>query len=114
MKIMLAFLVLFNVACLYGCNTVYGNLEEISIMESYNSNLTVEDFKNICIGSSFEEVVNTIGAPQYHTGFGIIWDVYKLDDGSIIMLQFYDDIVVDIKNVPSTEVDSYLIYRSES
>ena len=82
-------------------------------MEFYNTNLTAENFKNICIGTSFEEVVNTVGIPQYHTGFGIIWDVYKLDDGSAVMILFYDDIVVDIKNISSTEIDSYLIYRSD-
>lgn len=82
-------------------------------MEFSNSDMTLKNFETVCIGMSFEEVINMVGIPQYHTGSGIIWDVYKLNDGSAVMLRFYDDVVVDMKIVPPTEVDSYIIYRSE-
>lgn len=112
MKIIIAMAILFNIVCMCGCNTDYDDPVETTVV-SCNSVLTKESFKNISIGTSFDEVVNMVGIPQFHTGFGIIWDVYKLNDGSAVMLLFCDNLVANLKNVPAAEVDSYLIYCSE-
>lgn len=53
--------------------------------------LAVEDFENIELGSSLEEIENKLGEPDGWVGGGILSPVYVLEDNSAVELVFRND-----------------------
>ena len=53
-----------------------------------NRSLTVEDFQNIELGESIEEIEEKIGEPDGWIGYGILQPVYVLDDGRVVVCYF--------------------------
>ena len=53
-----------------------------------NRSLTVEDFQNIELGESIEEIEEKIGEPDGWIGCGILHPVYVLDDGRAVACYF--------------------------
>lgn len=53
--------------------------------------LAVEDFENIELGSSLEEIENKLGEPDGWVGGGILSPVYVLEDHSAVELVFRND-----------------------
>lgn len=68
------------------------------IRTSENGGFAVSDFEKIQTGMSYDEVVGIMGEPSGTVGYGIVWDVYALDDGSYIKMLFtgYDEILTKI------------------
>lgn len=50
--------------------------------------LVVEDFENIELGSSLDEIENKLGKPDGWVGGGILLPVYVLEDNSAVELVF--------------------------
>ena len=53
-----------------------------------NRSLTVEDFQNIELGESIDEIREKIGEPDGWIGSGILRPVYVLDDGRAVVCHF--------------------------
>lgn len=53
--------------------------------------LVVEDFENIELGSSLDEIENKLGKPDGWVGGGILLPVYVLEDNSAVELVFRND-----------------------
>ena len=53
--------------------------------------LVVEDFENIELGSSLDEIENKLGKPDGWVGGGILSPVYVLEDNSAVELVFGND-----------------------
>ncbi len=53
-----------------------------------NRSLTVEDFQNIELGESIDEIEEKIGEPDVWLGSGILHPVYILDDGRAVVCHF--------------------------
>ena len=49
---------------------------------------TLSDFSIIEIGMTYKKVVELMGEPTGSEGFGIVWAIYDLSDGSKIKLLF--------------------------
>ena len=65
-----------------------------------NRSLTVEDFQNIELGESIEEIEEKIGEPDGWIGCGILHPVYVLDDGRTVACYFsYSQICKDLKEL---------------
>lgn len=58
------------------------------IVTSDNGGFSVSDFEEIHTGMSYNEVVAILGEPTGTMGFGIVWDVYSLKDGSYVKMLF--------------------------
>lgn len=54
--------------------------------------LVVEDFENIEIGSSLDEIEAKLGKPDGWVGGGILSPVYVLEDSSAVELVFRNDV----------------------
>lgn len=55
---------------------------------SENGDFTISDFTKVQLGMSYDEVVALMGEPTGSSGFGIVWSVYGLSDGSYVKLLF--------------------------
>lgn len=68
------------------------------IVTSDNGNFTVSDFDEIQLGMSYDKVVGIMGEPTGTTGFGIVWKVYGLNDGSYMKMLFtgYNEILTEM------------------
>lgn len=66
------------------------------IVTSDNGNFTV--FEEIQLGMSYSQVVEILGEPTGTTGFGIVWEVYGLNDGSYMKMLFtgYNEILTEM------------------
>ena len=53
-----------------------------------NRSLTVEDFQNIELGESIDEIEKKIGEPDGWIGCGILHPVYVLEDGRAVACYF--------------------------
>ena len=53
-----------------------------------NRSLTVENFQNIELGESIDEIEEKIGEPDGWIGSGILQPVYVLDDGRAVVCHF--------------------------
>lgn len=53
-----------------------------------NRSLTVEDFQNIELGESIEEIEEKIGEPDGWIGCGVLHPVYVLEDGRAVACHF--------------------------
>ncbi len=58
------------------------------IITSDNGNFSVSDFEEITTGMSYDKVVEIMGEPTGTSGYGIVWEVYGLNDGSYIKMLF--------------------------
>lgn len=52
--------------------------------------LTQEDFENVKLGSSVEEIVKIYGEPDLWVGSGILKPGYVLENGNVIVFYFFD------------------------
>lgn len=68
------------------------------IVTSDNGRFTVSDFEEIQLGMSYDKVVEIMGEPTGTIGFGIVWEVYGLNDGSYMKMLFtgYDEILTEM------------------
>ncbi|MDE5770149.1 MAG: hypothetical protein K2I06_00760 [Ruminococcus sp.] len=68
------------------------------IVTSDNGNFAVSDFNEIQIGMSYDKVVELIGEPTGTVGYGIVWEVYSLNDGAYMKLLFtgYNQILTEM------------------
>ena len=66
------------------------------IVTSDNGNFTV--FEEIQLGMSYSQVVEIIGEPTGTVGYGIVWEVYSLNDGSYMKMLFtgYNEILTEM------------------
>lgn len=66
------------------------------IVTSDNGNFTV--FEEIQPGMSYSQVVEIIGEPTGTVGYGIVWEVYGLNDGSYMKMLFtgYNEILTEM------------------
>ena len=65
-----------------------------------NRSLTVEDFQNIELGESIEEIEEKIGEPDGWIGCGVLHPVYVLEDGRAVECHFsYIQICKDLKEL---------------
>lgn len=72
--------------------------EQAYIITSDNGNFAVSDFEEIQMGMSYNQVVEIIGEPTGTMGYGIVWEVYSLNDGAYMKLLFtgYDEVLTEI------------------
>ena len=65
------------------------------IVTSDNGNFTVSDFEEIQLGMSYSQVVEILGEPTGTVGYGIVWDVYRLNDDTFMKMLFtgYNEIL---------------------
>ncbi|MDE5620236.1 MAG: hypothetical protein K2O29_00695 [Ruminococcus sp.] len=65
------------------------------IVNSDNRNFSVSDFEEIQLGMSYSQVVEIMGEPTGTVGFGIVWEVYGLNDGAYMKMLFtgYNEIL---------------------
>lgn len=68
------------------------------IVTSDNGSFAVSDFEEIKLGMSYSQVVEIMGEPTGTVGFGIVWDVYSLNDGAYIKMLFtgYNEILTQM------------------
>lgn len=60
--------------------------------------ISIQDFCKTKSGMSRDEIGKLLGKPS-HTGFGIIWEIYKFTDHSYMKLWYNDDTLVFFKFV---------------
>lgn len=53
-----------------------------------NRELTIEDFREIELGSSLNEIVEKVGEPDTWIGCGMLWPVYFLEGNKAVALHF--------------------------
>lgn len=53
-----------------------------------NRGITIEDFREIELGSSLDEIVEKVGEPDTWIGCGMLWPVYFLEGNKAIDLHF--------------------------
>ncbi|MDE6531198.1 MAG: hypothetical protein K2K96_10605 [Lachnospiraceae bacterium] len=53
-----------------------------------NRVLTIEDFREIELGSSLNEIVEKVGEPDTWIGCGMLWPVYFLEGNKAVALHF--------------------------
>lgn len=68
------------------------------IVTSDNGNFKVSDFEEIQLGMSYDKVVGIVGEPTGTVGYGIVWEVYGLNDGSYMKMLFtgYNEILTEM------------------
>ncbi|MDE6781156.1 MAG: hypothetical protein K2J40_06840, partial [Ruminococcus sp.] len=68
------------------------------IVTSDNGGFDISDFEEIKIGMSYDEVVSILGEPTGTIGYGIVWEVYSLKDGSYVKMLFmgYNEILTEM------------------
>jgi len=68
------------------------------IKTSDNGSFEVSDFEQIHCGMSYDEVVEIMGEPTGTLGYGIVWEVYSLNDSSYMKLLFtgYDERLIEM------------------
>lgn len=69
--------------------------------------LVLENFENIELGSSLNEIEDKFGEPDGWVGAGILWPVYVLEDNSAIELVFGDSTVYE-------DLEAVYLYRGET
>lgn len=69
--------------------------------------LVVEDFENIELGSSLEEIENKLGKPDGWVGGGILFPVYVLEDNSAVELVFKND-------VTNEDLEAIYLYKEQT
>lgn len=62
------------------------NVQDDDGSEAVESGFNLKDFKFIKLGMSMDEIHKMVGEPSYYTGSGILWGVYKLNDGNKLHL----------------------------
>lgn len=68
--------------------------------------LVVEDFENIEIGSSLDEIESKLGKPDGWVGGGILLPVYVLEDNSAVELVFRN-------NVTNEDLEAIYLYKEQ-
>lgn len=53
-----------------------------------NREITIEDFREIELGSSLNEIVEKVGEPDTWIGCGMLWPVYFLEGNKAVALHF--------------------------
>lgn len=53
-----------------------------------NRDITIEDFREIELGSSLNEIVEKVGEPDTWIGCGMLWPVYFLEGNKAVALHF--------------------------
>lgn len=53
-----------------------------------NREITIEDFREIELGSSLKEIVEKVGEPDTWIGCGMLWPVYFLEGSKSVALHF--------------------------
>lgn len=53
-----------------------------------NRGITIEDFREIELGSSLDEIVEKVGEPDTWIGCGMLWPVYFLEGNKAVALHF--------------------------
>ncbi|MDE5582271.1 MAG: hypothetical protein K2J08_01015 [Ruminococcus sp.] len=68
------------------------------IKTSDNGNFAVSDFEEIKTGMSYDKVTEIIGEPTGTVGYGIVWEVYSLNDGTYMKMLFtgYNQILTEM------------------
>lgn len=68
------------------------------IVTSDNGGFDISDFEDIKTGMSYEEVTAILGEPTGTMGYGIVWEVYSLKNGSYVKMLFtgYDEILTEM------------------
>lgn len=69
--------------------------------------LTVEDFENIPLGSSLDDIESQLGEPDGWVGSGILSPVYVLRDSTAVMLIF------KVRG-PYKNLESILLYKGQT
>lgn len=67
------------------------------IYDVTNTEITIDDFREIELGSSLEEIVAILGEPDEWIGCGEMWSVYFLEGKKAVALHFvYPDPCEDL------------------
>ncbi len=62
-----------------------------------NRDITIEDFREIELGSSLNEIAEKVGEPDTWIGCGMLWPVYFLEGNKAVALHFkYPDVCEDL------------------
>ena len=62
-----------------------------------NRDITIEDFREIELGSSLNEIVEKVGEPDTWIGCGMLWPVYFLEGNKAVALHFeYPEVCEDL------------------
>lgn len=82
-------------------NTTFTTLSNgmVATYKKYNRNLSLNDFCQVKIGSTYKEVVSKLGEPNGEVGSGISWPYYQLDDGTCIIIN-----CIDYKNDETAQI----------
>lgn len=67
------------------------------VYDVVNTGITTDDFRDIELGSSLDEIVKKLGEPDEWIGCGILWPVYFLEGKKAVALHFvYPDPCEDL------------------